>query len=175
MNVDTGKPTPVRDGDSTPYWEAADRGELQIQQCASCHAYVFYPRSICPHCFRDDLTWITASGRGHIYSYTVVHRAFGPFAEETPYVVAIVELEEGVRMLSRVVGPPEQVAIDLPVQVTFERVSAEVTLPYFERIDAGASAIADTRRGANAGAQTDAGAVTTGTAADGRAILEGSQ
>lgn len=126
-----GIPTPVRDGDSTPYWEGADRHELRIQRCASCEQAVFYPRSICPHCFSDDLKWITVTGHGQIYTYTVVHRAYGPFAEETPYVVGIVELAEGVRMLSRIEGPRDKIVIDAPVQVVFREVDAYLTLPIF--------------------------------------------
>ncbi|MGQ7279553.1 Zn-ribbon domain-containing OB-fold protein [Brevibacillus thermoruber] len=127
-------PKPQIDNDSRPFWEAAQRGELLIQRCEACSQAIFYPRAICPHCFSERVSWITASGRGRIYSYTVVHRAFGPFAEETPFVVAIVELEEGVRMMTRIKGDRGQVAIDKPVAVCFERVDEDLTLPYFTLI-----------------------------------------
>src|SRR5260370_34589789 len=91
------------DSDSRPYWEGLAQGELRIQRCDSCSKAVFYPRSLCPHCFADQLSWIVASGRGTIYSYTVAHQGFGPFAEDIPFFVAIVELEEGVRMMSRII------------------------------------------------------------------------
>lgn len=131
MPINLPKPTP--DGDSGPFWEAARRGELLIQQCRACQAYIFYPRSICPHCFSADIAWVVSSGRGRIYSYTVVHRAFGPFAEETPYVVAIIQLEEGVRMMSRVLGDRADIAIDRPVEVVFREMDdGEWTLPYFQ-------------------------------------------
>lgn len=124
------------DGDSRVYWEGIARGELRIQRCDACHRYVFYPRSICPHCFSDQLSWIMASGEGTIYSYTVVHQAFGAFAGDAPFIIAIVELAEGVRMMARIVdGPREGVTIGAPVRVTFETVADAMTLPYFRLIE----------------------------------------
>lgn len=121
-----------RDSDSRPYWEGLKQGELRIQRCSSCSKAVFYPRALCPHCFSDQLTWIVASGKGSIYSYTVAHQAFGPFAADTPFVVAIVELEEGVRMMTRIIDAPrEQVTVGAAVKVTFEIVGEDLTLPYF--------------------------------------------
>ncbi|GMA63761.1 Zn-ribbon domain-containing OB-fold protein [Alicyclobacillus fastidiosus] len=128
-------PLPVRDGDSAPYWEGVDEGQLRIQKCQTCERHIFYPRSICPHCFSDVIDWVTASGAGRIYAYTVVHRSFGPFAEETPFVVAIVELAEGVRMMTRTKGPRDLVRIGAPVRVTFEKIDDNLTLPYFEVVD----------------------------------------
>jgi uncharacterized OB-fold protein len=128
-------PQPVADTDSRPYWEGLARGELLIQRCEACQRNIFYPRSICPHCFSDRLAWVKASGKGTIYSYTVAHTAFGVFAAEAPYVVAIVELEEGVRMMTRLVGAPrEQIAVGKPVQITFETLAEDVTLPYFKLV-----------------------------------------
>ncbi len=121
-----------QDSDSRPYWEGLARGELRIQRCDACSRSVFYPRSLCPHCFSDKLSWIVASGKGTIYSYTVAHQAYGLFAGEVPLIVAIVELEEGVRMMSRIIDAPrERVAIGAPVRVTFERAGEDLTLPYF--------------------------------------------
>ena len=124
-----------QDGESRPYWEGLAQGELRIQRCSSCAKAVFYPRSLCPHCFSDQLVWITASGKGTIYSYTVAHQAFGPFATDVPFVVALVELEEGVRMMTRIIDATrEQLTIGAGVQVTFERVGEDLTLPYFRMI-----------------------------------------
>jgi uncharacterized OB-fold protein len=121
-----------QDNESRPFWEGLARGELRIQRCDSCGKAVFYPRSICPHCFADRLSWITASGRGTIYSYTVAHQAFGPFAADAPFVVAIVELEEGVRMMTRIIDAPrERVAVGVPVRVNFAKAGEDLTLPYF--------------------------------------------
>ena len=125
-------PLPVLDGDSQPFWEGIGRGELLIQRCDACQRHVFYPRSHCPHCFGDSLSWVRATGAGTIYAYTVVHQAYGSFAGDVPFVVALVELQEGVRMMSRISGsPPEAVRIGAPVQVVFEHINDELTLPYF--------------------------------------------
>jgi len=126
-------PPLVIDSDSRPYWEGLAQGELRIQRCGACSRYVFYPRAICPHCSSGQLSWVTATGKGAIYSYTVAHQAFGPFADEVPFVIAIVELEEGVRMMTRIVDAPhEQVCIGAAVHVTFATISEEMTLPYFQ-------------------------------------------
>ena len=125
-----------QDSDSRPYWEGLAQGELRIQHCNVCSKAVFYPRSICPHCHADSLSWIVASGKGTIYSYTVVHQAFGPFAEDVPFVIAVVELEEGTRMMSRIVDAPrERVVVGTAVRVTFEHVGEDMTLPYFRLIE----------------------------------------
>jgi uncharacterized OB-fold protein len=137
-------PRPAPDGDSWPYWEGVARGELRIQRCEACGRHVFYPRSICPHCHAGRLAWVTASGEGTIYSYTIVHQAFGPFADQPPFVVALVELAEGVRLMTRILGPdgsrvPDGIAIGAPVRVVFEQVAPAngedggepLVLPYF--------------------------------------------
>lgn len=125
-------PLPVSDGDSQPFWEGIGRRELLIQRCDACQRHVFYPRSHCPHCFGDSLSWVQATGTGTIYSYTVVHQAYGPFAGDVPFVVALVELQEGVRMMTRIAGsPPEAVRVGASVYVVFEHINDELTLPYF--------------------------------------------
>src|SRR5258708_18120322 len=124
------------DSDSRPNWEGLAQGELRIQRCNSCSKAVFYPRSICTHCHADQLSWIVASGKGTIYSYTVAHQAFGSFAADVPFVVAIVELEEGARMISRIVDAPrERVKVGTVVRVTFEQVGEDLTLPYFRLVE----------------------------------------
>ena len=129
-------PAIQQDSESRHYWEGLARGELRIQRCTTCSRAVFYPRSLCPHCHAETLAWITASGKGTIYSYTVAHQAFGVFAEQAPFIIAIIELEEGVRMMSRIIDAPrEQVAIGKPVQVTFGQVREDLTLPYFRLVE----------------------------------------
>jgi uncharacterized OB-fold protein len=128
-------PHPVVDGDSRPYWEAVARGELLIQRCDACGRTVFYPRWVCPHCSADRLVWERASGQGTVYSYTVVHQAYGPFAGQSPFVIALVDLDEGVRMLTRLKGEPEVAKIGARVRVVFERVDDELTLPHFEIVE----------------------------------------
>ena len=126
-------PLPKPDKDSAVYWDAARRHELVLQRCLACHRFRFYPRSVCPHCLSDQFEWEGASGRGHIYSFTVIHRPPAPaFRDRVPYVLALVELEEGVRMMTNIVGcDPESVEIGRIVEVTFDDVTDEVTLPKF--------------------------------------------
>ena len=130
-------PFPVPDGDSKTFWEGVAQHKLLIQRCENCQRYIFYPRSICPHCFSEAPAWVEASGAGTIYSYTVVHQAYGPFAAQVPFVVAIVELAEGVRMMTRIAGAaPAAVRIGAPVRVVFEQADENVTLPYFQLAEA---------------------------------------
>jgi uncharacterized OB-fold protein len=124
------------DGDSRPFWEGIAQGELRIQRCASCSRYVFYPRALCPHCHSDRLSWAVASGKGSIYSYTVAHHATGAPDGEVPFVVALVELEEGVRMMTRILGAPrERIKIDAPVRLSIESLADGPALPYFRLVD----------------------------------------
>ena len=98
------KPLPVQDGESEPYWSGAKEHRLRLPRCMECGKHHFYPRELCPHCWSDRIEWRDASGRGVIYSYTIARRPAGPaFKEDTPYAVAIVELEEGPRMMSNIV------------------------------------------------------------------------
>lgn len=124
-----------QDSDSRPYWDGLKQGELRIQRCMTCSQAFFYPRAICPHCHADEVEWFVASGKGTIYSYTIVHQAYGPFAADAPFVIAIIELEEGARMLSRLLDAPrERLTIGAPVRVTFEALDDELTLPYLRLV-----------------------------------------
>lgn len=125
-------PRPLIDGDSRHFWEGLQKNKLFIQECQDCKKYIFYPRSICPNCFSEQISWIQSKGFGHIYSYTVVHHAYGPFKEQTPFVVAIVELNEGVRMMTRILGDRAQVSIGIPVEITYKKIDDDLTLPYFK-------------------------------------------
>ena len=109
--------TPV----SEPYWSYLRQKELWIPRCDSCSQLVFYPREICPHCSGHKFTWERMSGRGSVYSYTVIRRPFWPeFAAISPYVLAIIELDEGIRMASNIINcPPEEVYIGMAVRATF--------------------------------------------------------
>ena len=104
-----------------------------IQRCNSCGEHQFYPRGVCSHCLSSELEWREASGKGTIYSYSVNHRAPHPgFADDLPFVLAIVELEEGPRMMTNiVVSDPDSVTIGMAVTVTFDIVTDQVTLPKF--------------------------------------------
>ena len=127
------KPIPRIDAESKGYWEACRRHELYIQKCTSCGQLRFYPRALCPQCLSPDLEWILCSGRGEVYTFTVTHQNHAPgFRESLPYVLAYVQLEEGVQILTNVVDcSPDDVEIGMPVEVTFEDVSDEVAIPRF--------------------------------------------
>ena len=128
-------PATTMDGDSRVYWEGIEQGELRIQRCDVCARTVFYPRSICPHCHANQLSWIVATGKGTIYTYTVAHQAYGAFASDAPFVIALVELAEGVRMMTRIVDAPrEHVKIGARVQVSFETSAEGIKLPYFRLV-----------------------------------------
>ncbi len=128
-----GPPEPEPTPDTAPFWEASRRGELVIQHCEMCGGYQFYPRGFCARCASARLTWSAARGTGRVYACTVVHRAPTPdFEQLTPYVVAVVELDEGIRMVSRVVGcASDDVEVGTPVEVTFELLSDGLGLPVF--------------------------------------------
>jgi uncharacterized OB-fold protein len=127
------KPVPIVNEWAQPFWEAARDGKLIIQRCNDCKEYIFYPRISCPHCFSENVEWVEASGKGTVYSFTVVrNNPPSAFITDLPYVVAIVKLAEGVQMLTNIVGcDPEEVRCDMPVQVTFEKLDDEFTLPKF--------------------------------------------
>lgn len=118
------------DDESKPFWNGLKEEKLLIQHCDDCNKYIFYPRSICPHCFSNNISWRNAKGTGKIYSFTIVHQAFGPFKNETPFVVGVVELDEGVRMMTRIIGDQENIAIDKRVSVVFTKVEDNFVLPY---------------------------------------------
>src|SRR5207247_1198980 len=107
--------------------------EATRQLRGECGTKRFYPRALCPRCLSSATEWVRASGWGTVYSFTVTHQNQAPgFREELPYVLAIVELDEGVRMMTNVVGcAPDAVRIGMPVQVVFEDVTAEITLAKF--------------------------------------------
>jgi uncharacterized OB-fold protein len=128
------KPLPIPDADSEKLWKGLVRGELLLQHCLDCAAVHYYQQGLCRLCGSERLEHRPASGRGRVYSYSVVHRAPGPaFKDDTPYAVLLVELEEGPRMVSSLVGgDPAKVTIDMPVQLVCERINDEITLPRFK-------------------------------------------
>lgn len=130
------KPTPVVNSWTKPFWEAARQEKFIIQQCADCQKYVFYPRICCPHCFSDHLDWVEPSGKGTIYSFSVVtNNAPSAFAQDMPYVVAIVRLDEGVQMLTNIVQCDlDKIHCDMRVEVVFEKLNDEFNLPKFRPV-----------------------------------------
>ncbi|MGI9060415.1 MAG: Zn-ribbon domain-containing OB-fold protein [Ktedonobacteraceae bacterium] len=128
------KPLPVVTEVSHPFWEGCRSGILRLQYCDQCQQHQFYPRLYCMHCGFDKLSWVTASGRGVIYSYTIIHQNKSPeFVQDTPYNVAIIQLAEGPRMVSNIVGISlEDLRIDLPVKIVFDPVTDTISIPRFE-------------------------------------------
>jgi len=116
---------------SQPHWDACREGVLLVQRCTQCTHYVFIPQPCCTQCQSTQLEWVASSGRGKVYSFSVVHRAPHP-QFEVPYIVAVIELEEGWHMMSNLLECPlEKVSIDLRVRVSFKSMTPEITLPYF--------------------------------------------
>jgi uncharacterized protein len=132
------KTLPVPTPETRHYWDGAKMGELRLQQCDDCQHIYFPPRPFCPECASRGVSVINASGKGILYSYVINHRL--PKWREEPYAIAIVELAEGPRMMTNIVGvpqTPEMLILDMPVEVVFESVSDEITLPKFQPIEEG--------------------------------------
>jgi uncharacterized OB-fold protein len=120
MAVPLPVPAPDRTPDADAFWRATAEGRLVLAHCDECEEVIWYPRQMCPACGGTAVSWVDASGLGTVYSFTVVYRGAGLFEETAPYVVAYVELAEGPRVLTNIVGcDPEQVHIGQPVEVAF--------------------------------------------------------
>ncbi len=119
---------------SEPFWQATRERRLIMQWCRSCERVVFYPREVCPACLESDLEWRDSPGTGIVYAFSVHYRTGSPeMADRTPYVVALVDLDEGARMMSNIVGcDPDDVAVGMGVRVTWEELSDGRNLPLFE-------------------------------------------
>ena len=134
--VDYNKPLPNVNEDTREFWTGCKAHELRFQKCKDC-GHIRWPASmICPVCHSRDTQWIIASGRGKVYTFVVYHVAYHRgFEDDLPYVVADVELEEGPRLLTNIVGcRPDEVKCDMPVEVTWERITEEFSLPKFRPI-----------------------------------------
>jgi len=128
------KPFPVPSLETRPYWEGCKAHELRIQRCAACGQHQFYPRLYCAQCFSDRVEWVKASGRGKVATFTIVRRPVSPaFADDVPYVVALVTLEEGPTMRTNIIGiDVEKIEIGMPVMVTFDDWSEEIAIAKFK-------------------------------------------
>lgn len=127
------RPLPQSTRITQPYWDAARQNRLVVQQCGCCKARQFYPREFCTACLSDSLEWIDCGGGGTVYTYTINRRpSNAALSEKVPYVVAMIDLDEGVRMMANIIdSPPEAVRIGSRVRVCFEQVSEDITLPQF--------------------------------------------
>jgi uncharacterized OB-fold protein len=121
QNQDPGYSAPQIDWESRAYWEGAGRGELVLQRCRACQVVQHRPRGLCVSCLSDDIEHFLASGRGEVYTYSIVHQNQMPnFRNALPYVVAYVQLEEGPQLLTNIVGcEPDSVSIGMSVRVDF--------------------------------------------------------
>lgn len=117
-------PLPTATEDSQPFWDACKRQELLIQKCDDCGHYRFPPSVVCPKCMSMNARWVKTSGKATLYSWTIFHQVYWPsFAEQIPYNVAIIELEEGPRMHSNIVEcKNEDIHIGMPLDLVFERI-----------------------------------------------------
>jgi len=127
------KPLPKLNADTMPFWDGCRNHELRFQKCTECGHVRWPPSIICPLCYSNRTEWIRASGKGKVFSFVVYHKAYHPaFEADLPYVVAIVELEEGPHFLTNIVGcDPGAVSCEMPVNVIWEDVTEEFSLPKF--------------------------------------------
>jgi hypothetical protein len=129
------KPLPVLDGLAKEFYGWCKQGDLRFQRCTECGAWRHVPREMCAECGSWNWEWAKSTGRGTVFTWTVVARALHPaFQADTPYAPVVVEMDEGVRLLGSVVDcPPDQLRIGMPVEVIFEEATPEITLPRFRR------------------------------------------
>ena len=128
--MDLVKPIPRPSTTTRPFWDGLNERKVQIQRCDGCDSWVFYPRTRCPSCLSDLLIWREVSGQGVLYTYTLARQPTAPhFADETPQQLAVVELDEGVRMTSTLVNvEPSDIVIGMRLQPYFDQVTDAVTL-----------------------------------------------
>ena len=136
MSDDYAKAIPIPGPESLPFWEGAKNHQLMLQKCFDCAHHWFPPSTVCTGCGSRNIEWAASSGKGKVFSFVVFHKLYHKgWDGEIPYAVAIVELEEGARMLSNVIGiPVEEVKCDLSVEVVFEDATSELTLPKFKPV-----------------------------------------
>ncbi|HXW82918.1 MAG TPA: Zn-ribbon domain-containing OB-fold protein [Candidatus Binataceae bacterium] len=127
------KPIPAITPELGDFFAGAKRGQLMVQKCAGCGTLRFPAYSLCANCLSTQSSWVPVSGRGEIFSFNIMHQVYHPgFASEVPYAVVVVKLDEGPKMLSNLIGvKPHDVQCGMPVEVVFEKVSDEVTMPKF--------------------------------------------
>ena len=117
-----------------PFFEGTKAGKILVQKCTNCSEYTWYSHFVCPNCMEDTLEWVESTGKGKIYTFTVVYQHNNPFfMNKVPYVYGVVELDEGPRLVSNIEGiDPEAVRCDMRVEATFEKLDDEITVPIFK-------------------------------------------
>ena len=135
MEFDMSKPVPVTQPWSEKFWEGTQQGKLLIQVCQDCQSKIFYPRKFCPECWSGNLDWVEASGKAKIYTFSTAYSMVEPkFMDELPYTIAYVDLDEGIRMMTRIVDcKPEDIRFDMEVEVVFHE-RGGYRLPYFRPV-----------------------------------------
>lgn len=118
--------TPEANPDTKPFFDAAAAGRFVVRKCTACNQVHWYPRALCPFCFSDKLEWVPASGKGTIYSFSVMKRA------EVPYAIAYITLEEGPAMMTNIVDCDfDSLRIGLPVRLVFRKTEGGPPMPTF--------------------------------------------
>lgn len=133
--ADYKKPIPVPTPETQHYWDGAKAGELRLQRCKDCSKAYFPPRPFCPQCASRAVEVFKASGKGKLYSYIINHRPAPGFEDDGPYAIAVVELDEGPRLMANIVEcdqTPEALQLDMALTVTFEKVNEDISLPKFK-------------------------------------------
>jgi uncharacterized OB-fold protein len=136
--IDVRKPLPAITSEAKPFWDAALQNQLVMQRCNDCKAWIWTPRPLCNECGSERIEWTPMSGKGAVYSFTVIRQVVGraaskSFEPDIPYVVAWVDLDEGPRMITNIVGcPVEAVNLGMKVSVVFDKASDEIWLPKFK-------------------------------------------
>jgi hypothetical protein len=135
MELERPLPQPITP-EAKPYWEGAREGKLMLPRCRDCGKAHFYPRVVCPFCHSSNLEWVESSGRGKLFSFEIAHQVLNKsFKVKLPVVLAMVELDEGPRMLTNLINctaDPKALRCDMPVEVVFEKLTDQVTLPLFQ-------------------------------------------
>lgn len=132
------RPAPEATPETQHFWDGTKRGELLLQKCDDCTNVYFPPRPFCPSCASKRVSVLQASGRGRLFSYVINHRQHPSF--DGPYAIAVVELEEGPRLMTNIVEcpqTPEALVLDMPVEVTFESVNDAISVPLFKPAEEG--------------------------------------
>jgi uncharacterized OB-fold protein len=135
MELERPLPRPITP-EAQPYWDGLKEHKLMLPKCDDCGKPFFYPRIACPLCHSRRISWIQASGKGKLYSFEIAYRSLSPaFKVKAPYILAMVELEEGPRLMSNLINiepDPKVITCDMPVEVVFEKLTDEITIPLFQ-------------------------------------------
>jgi uncharacterized protein len=135
MELDRPLPQPITP-EARPYWDGLKQEKLMLPKCGDCGHVFWYPRVLCPRCHSRRITWTQSGGKGKLYAFEIAHQSFNKAMKvRPPYILAMIELAEGPRLLSNLIGieaDPKVVKIDMPVEVVFSKLTDEVTIPLFQ-------------------------------------------